>query len=187
MRIVTKLLVNSRNNSVKKLIETQPDPSLVSNITADDGIVFDGEGLPVEFTLDLHKITKTNYTPTMVYNEPYCYPWSEQVRNGKSVFKEQQIERNAPVYTTPDIHIAKPIIGDKIEVYNGYPIMFDCNGKSLIAFCCEGDKFFDINETYSLFDQTKAETYHGKIIEVLDCNNFTADVVFEKQGIILYV
>lgn len=184
MRIVTKLLVNSRNNSVKKLIETQPDPSLVSNITANDGIVFDSEGLPVEFTLDLHKITKTNYTPTMVYNEPYCYPWSEQVRNGKGVFKEQQVETNAPTVIT---HTVKITTGDKIEVYNGYPILFDCNGKSLIAFCCEGDKFFDTNETYKLYDQTKAENHHGKIVEVLDCNNFTADVVFEKQGIILYV
>lgn len=177
MRILTKLINNV--NKKQEYITTPPSNVLVKEISSNDGIKFDTEGLPYEYTLDIHKITKREFTPTNVYNDPPSYPWAEASKH-KKIETEPVTE---PVIV--DQHIPTPQ-GNVILVYNGYPIRFIVNNQYVIAINNRGDSIFEINNEYILRG-AEMDQIIGKFVEVLDCNIFTREHIQTIQNVIWYV
>lgn len=176
MRILTKLITNANKKQVETI--SKPDSTLVKEISSNDGIKFDSEGIPYEFTIDIHQITKRNFTPINIYNDPPFYPWAEANKHKKvehTITQESVIEQ-------------KPIElqSGEISVYNGYPVKFNVGDKSVIAINNRGDTTFIVNNTYILHGIDE-DIRQGKFIEVLDCNTYTREHIAEVQGVVWYV
>jgi len=179
MRIVTRLIQNVNKKEVEQL--SKPDNCLVKEISSNDGIKFDNEGIPHEFTLDIHQITKRNFTPLNVYNDPPFYPWAEPNRH-KKVEKAENTVSQEPVIESKPIELQT----GEISVYNGYPIKFNVSDKTIIAINNRGDTIFTVNNVYILHGKND-NILQGKFVEVLDCNVYTREHIAEIQEIVWYV
>lgn len=182
MRILTKLLANTSKK--QPVVTSKIDNSLVKEISSDDGIKFDAEGIPYEYTLDIHQITKKNFTPAYIYNDPPAYPWAEANKHKKvdpavqqSPTSTQQVTQSLPQVTSCN----------EILVYNGYPLKFSVNdSKTVIAINNRGDSIFQIDNTYILRCVSEDQVV-GKFLEVLDCNLYTKETIEASQGTVWYV
>lgn len=177
MRILTKLINNVNKTPVTNL--SKPDNKLVTEISSNDGIKFNNEGIPYEYTLDIHNITKRQFTASNVYNDPPSYPWAEANKHKKIEHESVQ------TCTSEELMIPAPQ-GNEILVYNGYPIRFIVNNEYVIGINNRGDSIFEINGEYIL-RCTQMDQIMGKFVEVLDCNIFTREHIEQLQNIIWYV
>ena len=170
MKIYTRLLLNKNKNESKQP-PVSTEKKQVEVISANDGIKFDADGLPVEFTLDIHQITKKAYTPSAIYDEPAYYPWAEQARHNTLVAIQQQPENI-----------------NSLQVYNGYPVEVLVNDTTrIVAINNCGDYYFILHNYYDLTTGT-GETYcKGKVVKVLDCNTYTNDVILRTQSQLFYL
>lgn len=181
MKILTKLLTNASKKSAQPVSFVKVDIEPVKEISANDGIKFDSEGIPFEFTLDIHQITKRNFTPTNIYSDPPNYPWAE-------VSKHKKTEVNLPPVVPVALDNTKPVksSGGDISVYNGYPVKFNVDGEMIIAINNRGDTTFNKNSVYLLHGATEV-VLKGKFVEILDCNTYTKDYIAEIQNVVWYV
>lgn len=182
MRIFNRLLDNKKDKVSNKHKVQQVSTEVKTNveqISANDGIKFDKEGIPVEFTLNIHEITKRAFTPTTVYNEPSYYPWAEQARLNSLT---KTVEQAKPVVES----VQRVLTNTEIEVYNGYPISVEINGKSYIVINNLGDWVFDFNKSYIVNNSNNGFFGNGKIIKVLDCNAYNHEVILQSQSELLF-
>lgn len=177
MRIVTKLINNV--NKKQTTISEKPDSALVKEVSSNDGIKFDKEGIPYEYTLDIHQITKRSFTATNIYNDPPAYPWAEASKHKK--IKQESVQ----TCTSVELMIPTPQ-GNEILVYNGYPIRFVVNNEYVIAINNRGDSIFEINGTYILRG-VQMDQIIGTFVEVLDCNVYTKETILTQQQVLWYV
>ena len=181
MKIFNRLLDNKKDKISNKHKVQEISTLVLTNveqISANDGIKFNNEGIPVEFTLNIHEITKRAFTPTTIYNEPSYYPWAEQARLNSL---NKPIKQTNNIETTPRV-----ILSDEIEIYNGYPINVEVNGKTCIVINNLGDWVFNFKKSYIVNNSNNEFYGNGKIINVLDCNTYNHELILQLQSDLLY-
>lgn len=190
---ITKEEISLPSEKIDEVIQTTRQVQ----ISSIDDFKFDGEGLPIIENLsgnDIHTITKRNFAPTKLYTEPGFLPWSEQLRYKN----EPQIAPIAPVVhntsnqiehvNTNSVPLHTPNPSGMMGVYNGYPLLIHAHtGVTVIAINNRGDIEININDLIPVYDGTNTVLYNGKILEVLDCNEYTRGKIKEVQGEIYYI
>lgn len=199
MSLVSKLLstLKFKNFSVSgsniEPITTQTgetySPTVVSCvpvISSNDNLEFNDEGFPVNVTENAHFITKRNFTPSHVYEEPPFHPWAEQQRI-KHLTIPTSIGTTVDVTSNVGNNMPSALPDGSIEVYNGYPILFATNIGDKIAINNRGDVIFDNNTDYKLYDENNNVLFTGRFKEVLNCDVYTRGKILNTQSVMLLV
>ena len=173
------------------------EPTRQVQIINVDNFKFDKEGLPIiesSSSDDIHTITKKSFTPTKIYTEPGFLPWSEQLRykNEPQVNPTITIVHNSNSQVqqviTNSVPLHTPNSNGLMVVYNGYPLSIQtANGAKIIAINNRGDIEVNINDNVDIYDGTNTVLFNGKILEVLDCNEYTRGKIRELQGEVYYI
>ena len=78
---VEAVLIPAKYETVAEaVVYTPTTASKTSVISAEDNLIFNSEGFPINVDENAHYITKKTLTPSKLYIEPPFLPWSEQQR-----------------------------------------------------------------------------------------------------------